>query len=309
MIVPAHQYVHQAAALLSKGEVVVFPTETVYGLGADATQDEAIAKIYAIKDRPSFNPLIFHVKNVEEAQQWGIFNEMALKLAHTFWPGPLTLVMKKLPGTHASLLATAGLDTIALRVPRHPIIQEMLGLLGRPIVAPSANPSGFLSSTTAHHVEKNMGQKVSLILDGGPTETGLESTIIDVSTETPVILRYGALSVNEIEKTVGSGLTKKDQVEMIRAPGQLRSHYAPHLPLRLNATECLPDEAFLGFGSVSYSDWNLSPTGNLIEAATHFFAYLHALDQPHLYKGIAVAPIPMEGLGLAINDRLERGAV
>ncbi|MEI8320636.1 MAG: L-threonylcarbamoyladenylate synthase [Alphaproteobacteria bacterium] len=308
MIAPSKQQIKQAVDLLESGEVVAFPTETVYGLGADASNEKAVAKIYAIKGRPSFNPLIFHVKDLESAQKIGHFSETALKLAHAFWPGPLTLVVQKAQDAQVSMLATAGLETIAIRVSSHPVFQEILQDFGKPIVAPSANPSGFLSSTNASHVVRNLGKKVSLILDGGPCAKGLESTIIDATPEHPTVLRYGALPVIEIEQFLQHSVRKKDQVDAIKAPGQLKNHYAPRLPLRMNATECLPGEIFLGFGPIAYSPWNLSDSGNLIEAASRFFAYLHMLDASDLYIGIAVAPIPEQGLGLAINDRLRRAA-
>lgn len=307
MIVPATSNIHLAVQTLQQGNLVVLPTETVYGLGADGTQDDAVAKIYAAKERPTFNPLIFHVKDLNAAETIGIFSKTARSLAQAFWPGPLTLVVKKNPDADISLLATAGLDTIAIRVPAHPIMQAVLKLFDKPIVAPSANPSGFLSATTAAHVEKHLGTKVPLILDGGSSEKGLESTIIEASGDRPAVLRYGALPLDKIESLLSVALVERDQRASINAPGQLESHYAPTLPLRLNALEPLQDEVFLGFGIVSYSQWNLSAKGDLAEAAANFFSYLHALDTP-AYKRIAVAPIPKQGLGIAINDRLNRAA-
>ncbi|MEO9167571.1 MAG: L-threonylcarbamoyladenylate synthase [Aestuariivirga sp.] len=295
----------KAAEILKAGGLVAFPTETVYGLGADATNDHAVAKIYAAKGRPSFNPLIAHVEDVEQAFALAQFPAGALTLAARFWPGPLTLVLPRKEGCKVSLLASAGLPSIAIRVPRHPLALELIRAVGRPVVAPSANASGRISPTTAQHVRESLGAKVDLILDGGPSAVGLESTIVSFLDETPRLLRAGGLSRGDIEQALGRELAGAT-AGPFHAPGQLESHYAPVARLRLNATSFHAHEAQLGFGTLD-APLNLSRKGDVVEAAANLFAMLHQLDATKP-KMIAVAAIPMQGLGEAINDRLCRAA-
>ena len=276
-------------------------------MGADACNDTAVAKIYEAKGRPIFNPLIIHVKNQAAAEQHATFNTLAKKIATNFWPGALSLVLPKSRYSEVSTLATAGLDTIALRNPTHPAALALLDQLERPIAAPSANPSGLLSPTTAEHVAKYLGSIVSLVLDGGTCAIGVESTIIDLTAKTPVLLRPGGVTVEKI--ITAAGALDPAEKEKIVAPGMLKSHYSPKTPLRMNATYCLAGEALLAFGpkplvGSKYQE-NLSPNGNLIEAAGNLFRMLHRLDDTQS-SGIAVMPVPSEGLGLAINDGLER---
>lgn len=289
-----------AARVLAKGGLVAFPTETVYGLGADATNDRAVARVFAAKGRPSFNPLIVHLATLDAAQDIAEFDETALRLAQAFWPGPLTLVLPMRRGNGIAPLVSAGLPTIALRVPAHPVAQNLLNACGLPIAAPSANPSGRISPTTAAHVAAGLSGKVDAILDGGGSAVGLESTIVGGA---PLaLLRPGGLSVESIEQLVGPLAQAGDD---ITAPGQLASHYAPKSRVRLNANCAHPGEALLGFGPMQ-SDLNLSLAGDLTEAAANLFGHLHKLDG--MGCPIAVAPIPDVGLGRAINDRLRRAA-
>ncbi|MGE0008860.1 MAG: L-threonylcarbamoyladenylate synthase [Parvibaculaceae bacterium] len=297
----------QAAEALIEGRLVAFPTETVYGLGADATQDKAVARVFAAKDRPSFNPLIVHVASLEDAAALGDFGSEASELAKLFWPGPLTLVVPRRKGCAVSLLASAGLPTIALRVPRHPLAQALLKAARLPVVAPSANPSGRISPTTAAHVREGLGDKVSLILDGGPSDIGLESTIIGFTGGRAVLLRPGGLSRRDIERAIGHGLDSRGNARKPSAPGQLESHYAPRALLRLDAEAARPGEAYLAFGNAPDARFDLSPRRDLTEAAANLFRLLHELDAAGV-EAVAVAPIPAEGLGEAINDRLKRAA-
>jgi len=300
--------IREAAGLLQAGSLVAFPTETVYGLGADATNDHAVADIFAAKERPRFNPLIVHVANLEHAQELGVFNALALKLATNFWPGALTLVLPRRRGCPLSQLVSAGLDTVALRIPAHPVAQKLLAQSGLPIAAPSANASGRVSATTAEHVRKSLGGKIDLILDGGPTPLGLESTVIGFVGAKPVLLRPGAIPRSDIEGVIGSLGVLADS--NIRSPGQLASHYAPRAAMRLNASSVRKGEALLAFGPQvpggAKITANLSEKGDIREAATRLFAHLHTLDATGL--PIAVMPIPQDGLGEAINDRLARAA-
>ncbi len=292
-----------AAALLSEGRLVSFPTETVYGLGADARNDRAVAEIFAAKGRPSFNPLIVHVSSTEEAQRYGRWSPEAQQLADAFWPGALTLVLPLADGHGLSSLVTAGLPSVGLRVPDQPVARALLEAFGGPVAAPSANPSGRISPTTAAHVAHGLGSAVSAIIDGGACRIGLESTIVGL-TGTPVLLRPGGIPAEEIEAVLGTPLARAEEGE-ITAPGQLSSHYAPGATVRLNATEARNGELFLGFGEMT-CDLNLSPAGDLVEAAARLFDSLHRLDATG--RPIAVAPIPDEGIGRAINDRLRRAA-
>ena len=299
--------VREAARLLRAGKLVAFPTETVYGLGADATNDHAVADIFAAKERPRFNPLIVHVANLAHAQEYSEFHAGALRLAKVFWPGALTLVLARRAGCALSQLVSAGLDTVALRAPAHSIAQELLAKSGLPIAAPSANASGRISATTAEHVRASLGDKVELILDAGPTALGLESTVIGFDEEKPVLLRLGAISRREIEEVVGR--VEDSANTGVRSPGQLASHYAPRASVRLNATSVRENEALLAFGRVldgARVTVNLSENGDVREAAVNLFAHLHTLDVTGL--PIAVMPIPLDGLGEAINDRLLRAA-
>lgn len=314
-VLPAgHDAVAEAARSLAAGGLVAFPTETVYGLGADASNGEAIARLYAAKGRPSFNPLIAHVDSRQTAVRLAQFNRDAERLA-AFWPGPLTLVLPKLPGIAVADLATAGLDTIALRVPAHPVARDLLRRFSKPIVAPSANRSGHVSPTTAEHVLADLWGRVDIILDGGPTPVGLESTIV-ACLDHPMLLRPGGLPREEIERALGRSLSVGPTVPGAKknaplAPGMLASHYAPNATLRLNAVSAEPGEALLAFGPdlPKHDDaaLNLSPGGDLIEAAANLFSHLRKLDAAGA-KTIAVMPIPRDGLGEAINDRLARAA-
>jgi L-threonylcarbamoyladenylate synthase len=300
------------ARLLRAGQLVAFPTETVYGLGADATSGTAVAALYAAKGRPRFNPLIAHVADFQTALKYVDVNGKAAKLAEVFWPGPLTLVLPRRPDSAISELVTAGLDTLAIRVPSHPIARDLLRRANVPVAAPSANMSGHVSPTTAAHVAADLRAKVAMILDGGPTEHGLESTVVAVDGKSVTILRPGALTAAQIEKVVGGHVGRSyDAGVQPRSPGQLESHYAPHAAVRMNATTIAAGEALLAFGPsppVTVGPViNLSPRGDLVEAAANFFAALRTLDQPHI-NCIAVCHIPNAGLGEAINDRLERAS-
>ena len=299
------QDISKAADLLLGGQLVAFPTETVYGLGALATDDNVVARIYAAKGRPTFNPLISHVADVEAAFALGEFTADALKLAARFWPGPLTLVVPRWSTCDVSLLASAGLPSLAIRVPQHAVALELLRAVGKPVVAPSANPSGRISPTTAQHVRDGLGDKVSMVLDGGPCSVGVESTVVSFLESKAVLLRPGGLARQVIEDALGVRLLDATGGAM-HSPGQMESHYAPHAKLRLNAEAATKDEAYLGFGKFE-SAHNLSPSGDVVEAAANLFRMLHELDamQPEC---IAVAPIPNAGLGEAINDRLKRAA-
>jgi L-threonylcarbamoyladenylate synthase len=309
--------VERAARTLAAGGLVAFPTETVYGLGADATNGAAVARLYEAKDRPSFNPLIAHVADAAAARALARFDSAAQRLAAAFWPGPLTLVLPKRADCPVAELATAGLDTIAVRVPSHPIARAILMALGRPVVAPSANRSGHVSPTTAQHVLADLRGRIELILDGGPTPMGLESTIV-ACLDRPVLLRPGALPRTDIERLVAlaeppRSATPAPHVDDLPiAPGALASHYAPRAPLRLNARHVEAHEALLAFGPTAVEGaaravLNLSPRGDLIEAAANLFSHLRALDASGA-AAIAVMPVPRAGLGEAINDRLERAA-
>ena len=295
----------EAAGILRRGGLVAFPTETVYGLGGDATNDRAVAAIFAAKARPQFNPLIVHVADLADAESYVAFTSQARALAERFWPGALTLVLPRKAQTRLSLLVSAGLDTVALRVPDEPVAQALLAAARLPIAAPSANASGEVSPTRAEHVRDSLGARVDLILDGGPTRLGLESTVIGFDGTQPVLLRPGAIPRAEIEAVVGALRAPRDG--RVSSPGQLASHYAPHAPLRLDAVAARPGEALLAFGPAQDAAANLSPSGDLREAAANLFAMLRALDAGGP-AGIAVMPIPHEGLGEAINDRLRRAA-
>jgi len=286
----------EAVRLVLAGEPVAIATETVYGLAADATDAAAVARIYEAKGRPSFNPLIVHVPDLAAAERIGVFDEQARALAVEHWPGPLTLVVPLREGTGIASIVTAGLPTIGLRVPAHPAMQALLRATARPLAAPSANASGSISPTRAEHVLKSLGGRIRLIVDAGATERGLESTIIGATSGPLRLLRPGPITINA-DATSGG---------MIEAPGQLASHYAPSKPLRLNATEAEADEYLIGFGPVA-GDANLSPSGDLAEAAARLFDLLHEADASTKAR-VAVAPVPQTRVGAAINDRLGRAA-
>ena len=300
------------ARLLSAGELVAFPTETVYGLGADATNGRAVAAIFAAKGRPRFNPLIVHVPDADAAAKLGRLTDLGRRLAAAFWPGPLSLVMAKREACPVADLATAGLDTIALRVPSHPVAQALIRAADRPVAAPSANRSSHVSPTLATHVEADLGTDVAFILDGGPTSVGLESTVVDVTGSEPVILRLGGVPRGAIEGVLGRAVALSEgEPGRPASPGMLARHYAPAARLRLDVRDVRDGEALLAFGADlpnhSGPMRNLSASGDLVEAAANLFAALHAFDRCGV-AAIAVMPIPNEGLGEAINDRLRRGA-
>jgi L-threonylcarbamoyladenylate synthase len=319
-ILPAGEAATVAAArVLSEGGLVAFPTETVYGLGADATNAAAVARIYQAKGRPSFNPLISHVSDLDQARRIGAFDALAVALANAFWPGPLTLVVARTGDCSVSELATAGLETIAIRVPAHPIARAILKAFGRPVVAPSANLSGHVSPTTAAHVASDLSGRIDLIVDGGSVDVGVESTVVGCFEE-PMLLRPGGVPREEIERVLGRPLAQlphdaDSDTGQPLAPGMLTSHYAPRTRLRLNVTSIEPDEALLAFGSpalpgadTAAAVMNLSARGDLAEAAANLFGYLRALDASGA-RTIVVMEIPNEGLGEAINDRLRRAAI
>jgi L-threonylcarbamoyladenylate synthase len=323
--------VKDARSVLAAGGLVAFPTETVYGLGADATSDKAVAKLYAVKERPSFNPLIAHVADLAAAARLAVFNDAALALARALWPGPLTLVLPKAAHCPVGLLATAGLDTIAVRVPSHPVAQQILAAFGKPVVAPSANRSGMVSPTTAQHVLHDLGDRIELLINDGPAPLGIESTII-ACLDGAVLLRPGAIDRAAIEKILGAPMAAaaraRGRAGKARpapgapapgapaplAPGMLASHYAPRTPLRIDAGHVAPGEALLAFGpdlppgaEKAAAMLNLSARGDLVEAAANLFAHLRSLDGRGA-QSIAVVPIPERGIGEAINDRLHHAA-
>jgi L-threonylcarbamoyladenylate synthase len=296
----------RAAEILSEGGLVAMPTETVYGLAGDAANPEAVARIYAAKGRPRFNPLIAHVASLEMAAGEAEISGSARLAAEAFWPGPLTLVLPVKQGGSVCDLARAGLNTVGLRLPAHKGARALISACGKPLVAPSANRSGHISPTRADHVAADLGERINLILDGGPSEVGIESTILGFDGETPVLLRPGGIASGVICERLGRPLRLHRAGDAINAPGQIRSHYAPRADLRLNAEAPEEGEAYLAFGPGGPDGLNLSPSGNLLEAATNLFAMLRALDS--FAARIAVAPIPSSGLGEAINDRLARAA-
>ncbi|MGI9491182.1 MAG: L-threonylcarbamoyladenylate synthase [Geminicoccaceae bacterium] len=307
--------IEEAAGALRAGKLVAFPTETVYGLGANANDNRAVAAIFEAKGRPRFNPLIVHVADLAQASSLAVWSALAERLARHFWPGPLTLILPRPQDSSISMLASAGGDTIALRAPAHPVAEELLRRTALPITGPSANPSGRVSPTTVDHVVQGLGDRIDLVIDGGPCAVGVESTVLDLTTSRPCLLRPGGLPREDIEAVIGERLliesAQADGSEEQRSPGQLRSHYAPQHPVRLDVVDVAPDEALLAFGpeplkGAAYTA-NLSPTGDLREAASRLFAMLHDLDRQDI-NGIAVMPVPPTGLGHAIVDRLKRAA-
>lgn len=312
IIAPTPHGIAEACRLLREGHVVGMPTETVYGLAGDAYQDNAVARIFEVKNRPTFNPLIIHVASAEDAASLVEMSMEAQALMEVFWPGPLTLVLNRAKDCPVSLLASGGLDTLAIRCPAHPVAGRLIREYGRPLAAPSANRSMRISPTSAEDVAVSLGDLVPLILDGGECDVGLESTILDLSENRPVVLRPGGVLVEALEAIVGpvAQIKKESSVRLpLKAPGMMHRHYAPHRPLRLNAVDCREGEALLGFGDAGSLTitLNLSASGNLTEAAANLFRMMRQVDTD-LYTGIAVMPIPCEGLGIAINDRLQRAA-
>ncbi|HEY8964184.1 MAG TPA: L-threonylcarbamoyladenylate synthase [Alphaproteobacteria bacterium] len=312
---PTLEIIAEAGRILADGGLVGLPTETVYGLAADATDGKAVARIFAAKGRPAFNPLIIHVASVQDAEVLGIFNDNAHMLAAALWPGPLTMILPKAEHCPVSDLATAGLPTIALRMPALKEAREIIAASGKPIAAPSANTSGTLSPTTAQHVADSLGDALELIVAAGASTVGLESTVIDLTSEAPVILRPGAVTPEDIARVLGMKPDIDDgNHDAPKSPGQVLKHYAPKTPVRLNATDLKDGEALLAFGPTllgrtlsPQQKKNLSEGSDLHEAAANLFGYLHSLDKGG-FKSIAVMPVPNEGLGLAINDRLKRAA-
>jgi len=323
IVLPSDENLQDAAARLQAGGLVAFPTETVYGLGADATNDKAVAAIFEAKGRPTFNPVIVHVNDRAAAEQLVVFSTRAKLLAEIFWPGPLTLILPRRADCPVSLLCSAGLPTLAVRCPAHPVARQLIQKLGKPIAAPSANASGTLSPTTPQHVSESLGENAGMILAGGKSTVGLESTVVDMSGDIPVLLRPGAITLDDLDMHIGEVLVEMEAVgENPKSPGQLLKHYAPRTPLRLKAVDVKKGEALLGFGSLRFMGveggghakdlpqnqrMNLSDTGDLHEAAANLFSMLHLLDAGG-FSGIAVMNVPETGLGLAINDRLRRAA-
>jgi L-threonylcarbamoyladenylate synthase len=304
--------IDEAVEHLRNGRLVAFPTETVYGQGGDATSDLSVTRIFAAKDRPRFNPLIIHLPDMAAVRNHVVFDDRAKRLADLFWPGALTLVLPRQTDCRVSLLASAGLDSLAVRVPAHPLAQQLLRAVGRPIAAPSANRSGRVSPTTAAHVRDELGDRVSMILDGGPCRVGVESTVLDLTGPIACLLRPGGIAQVAIEAAIGPIVQAQPIADGATrlGPGMMTSHYAPGLPVRLDVTEPRPGEAFVAFGpppAGTTPALQLSAAADTAEAAQHLFAALRSLDRPE-FIGIAVMPIPDDGLGAAINDRLRRAA-
>ena len=305
-ILPANEAsIAQAAAMIRRGLPVAVPTETVYGLAGDATSGEAVAAIYTAKGRPSFNPLIVHVGSIASAETVALLSPIAHRLATAFWPGPLTMVLPRVSGAPIAGLVTAGLETIAVRIPAHPVMRALIEAVGRPLAAPSANASGSISATRAEHVAHSLDGRIELVLDGGASKVGIESTIVAVEEDRLRLLRPGSVTVGMLRDAVGVPVETMGDGR-IEAPGQMLSHYAPSKPLRLDATTAEPGEYLIGFGPV-LGRISLSARGDLTEAAARLFDLLHDADRSE-EDAIAIAPIPDEALGLAINDRLKRAA-
>ncbi len=310
ILAPDAAGIARAAEALRRGELVGLPTETVYGLAGDAGSDRAVAAIFAAKDRPRFNPLIVHVARLAAAERLAVFDARAHRLAAAFWPGPLTLVLPRRADGGVSLLCSAGLDTLAVRMPAHDVARAVIRAAGLPLAAPSANPSGRLSPTTAAHVVEGLGDRVALVLDGGPCPVGVESTVVDLTGASAVLLRPGGVPEEPITRLIGP-LVRPRSGGPLKSPGMLESHYAPQLPLRLDARDVAPDEALLAFGpgapAGARATLNLSPRGDVEEAAAHLFDYLRRLDASGA-RAIAAMAVPEHGIGRAINDRLRRAA-
>jgi L-threonylcarbamoyladenylate synthase len=312
----SQENVSRAAQIIGEEGLVAFPTETVYGLGANAISDMAVAKIFAAKGRPSFNPLIIHFASKEDIKKEVEWNDTAEKLS-VFWPGPFTMVLKRKPGCRISKLASAGLDTVAVRIPANEVAQNLIKAAGVPLAAPSANRSGKISPTSAEHVKMSLEDNVNLILDGGLTKVGIESTVVDVSTGEAVLLRPGIITIEDISakyevRSAQNFSNPQSPIPNLKSPGMLESHYAPDIPMRLNATDVSSTEALISFGDNEPSGakevFNLSKSGDLVEAAANLFTALHNFNRSE-FTAIAVAPIPDEGIGIAINDRLKRAAL
>ncbi len=298
-----------AASVIKKGGLVAFPTETVYGLGANVYEAKAVASIFAAKGRPSFNPLISHIAEKDFVKEYAKVDERVLALADKFWPGPLTFVLNRIDDNPALDLACAGLRTVTVRMPNHPVALSLIKKSGVPIVAPSANKSQTISPTTAQHVADSLGDKVDVIIDGGACKVGVESTIIDVTGKNVVLLRAGGIALEDLEAFLSEKvLISHGNPDLPTSPGQMLKHYAPSHELRINAQSRNADEFFIGFGDVKDCDLNLSPRGDLCEAAANLFAYMRLADSQDKYPKLAMSPIPERGLGLAINDRIRRAA-
>ena len=306
---PNEQNLNLAAQTIKNGGLVAMPTETVYGLGANVYIASAVAKIFEAKQRPFFDPLISHIAEIDFLKTYAQTDERIISLAQKFWPGPLTMILKRTDNNAAIDLACSGLPNIAVRMPSHPAALSLIKKSGVPIVAPSANKFKSISPTTAQHVFDSLGERVDMILDGGACSVGVESTIIDVTGKNIVILRAGGTSKEDLEKFLNEKVFLSDgDPNKPSAPGQLLKHYAPEHPLRINAATRQPGEFFIGFGKIADCDLNLSPNSDLCEAAANLFAFLREADQKKDYKGLAISPIPETGLGLAINDRIRRAS-
>ena len=306
---PTEQTISRAAELIKSGGLVSFPTETVYGLGANVYNAHAVASIFEAKGRPHFDPLISHIAEIDFLKEYAATDERVLALAKHFCPGPLTFILKRIDNNPSIDLACSGLSKIAVRMPDNKIALDLIKKSGVPIVAPSANKFKAVSPTTAQHVRESLGDKVEMILDGGPCRVGVESTIIDVSEKQIVLLRAGGTAVEEIESFLGEKILLSDgDPNKPSAPGQLLKHYAPKNSLRINATRKQENEFLIGFGNVEEADLNLSPSGDLKEAAANLFAYMRLADEQCGNKTLAMSPIPTTGLGLAINDRIKRAS-
>lgn len=307
---PTAEVIKKASDTLKQGEIISFPTETVYGLGADAIDTQAVAKIFSAKNRPSFNPLIVHLPSIEMVEKYVELSPLARSLSEAFWPGPFTMVLPLKKESGISKLITAGLKTVAIRVPTHPVARQLLTEFNGPIAAPSANKSGHISPTTAQHVDEEFGNELGMIIDGGACDNGIESTIVKVENNQLILLRPGNITKEMIEEKLKTNIeTDNKPTDNPIAPGQLKSHYAPNAKIRLNVSNPNNNEAYLAFGNKQSIDnmLNLSQNGNLEEAASNLFSMMRALDKLDI-NTIAVAPIPKSGLGIAINDRLERAA-
>ncbi len=301
--------IEKAAKLLQNGGVVAMPTETVYGLAANVYHSKAVANIFAIKGRPTFNPLISHIAEIDFLKEYAQTDSRVLELAKKYWPGPLTFVLNRIDNNPALDLVSAGLRTITVRMPNHPVALELIKKTGAPLAAPSANASQTMSPTTAEHVFESLGEKVDMILDGGACQVGVESTIIDVTGKDVVMLRAGGISLEELEVFLGEKVLISDgNPDKPNSPGQLLKHYAPSHDFRINAENARDGEFYIGFGNSINADINLSPSGDLREAASNLFAYLHLADKQSGINGIAMAPIPNIEIGMAINDRIKRAA-
>lgn len=306
---PTTENIRQAAEVIINGGLVAMPTETVYGLGANVYNAKAVASIFEAKGRPAFNPLISHIADLDFLPTYAKVDERVMNLAKKFWPGPLTFVLPRIDNNPAIDLACAGLKTTTVRMPNHPIALALIKASGVPIVAPSANRSQSISPTTAQHVAESLGTKVDIILDGGACQVGVESTIIDVTGKDVVLLRAGGVSIEDLEEFLNEKiLISNGNPDLPSSPGQMLKHYAPNHNLRINATKAEADEFLIGFGNVENAQLNLSPRGDLCEAASNLFAFLRKADETKDYQKLAMSPIPKTGLGLAINDRIKRAS-